>query len=82
MFGDNKLVVNGTIKIYAKLHKRHSILSFHRVREAVASSMLVFTLISGSDNPAGILSKHWAYSDVWQQLRCLQFYEGETVSES
>ena len=82
MFGDNKSVVDGTTKIHAKLHKRHSILSFHRVREAVASSMLVFTFISGNDNPADILSKHWAYSDVWQRLRCLLFYKGDTASEA
>ena len=36
MFGDNKSVVDSSTKIHAKLHKRHTALSFHRVREAIA----------------------------------------------
>ena len=31
MFGDNKSVVNSSIEFYAKLHKRHMALLFHRV---------------------------------------------------
>ena len=34
MFGDNKSVVDSSTTVHAKLHKRHSILSFHRVCEA------------------------------------------------
>ena len=29
MFGDNQSVVNSSMQVHAKLHKRHSILSFH-----------------------------------------------------
>jgi hypothetical protein len=53
MFRDNKSVVD------AKLHKRHTTLSFHKVREAIAARMIVFTRILGVINPADILSKHW-----------------------
>jgi hypothetical protein len=40
MFGDNKSVVDSSMQLNAKLHKRHTMLSFHRVREAVASGIL------------------------------------------
>jgi len=79
MFGDNKSVVDSSTIIHAKLHKRHTMLSFHRVREAVASGMLLFTHIAGELNPADILSKHWAYNQVWPQLKALLFWKGDTA---
>jgi hypothetical protein len=39
MFGDNKSVVDSCMQLHAKLHKRHMMLSFHCVREAIVSSM-------------------------------------------
>ena len=78
MFGDNKSVVDSSTQVHAKLHKRHNILSFHRVREAVASGMLVFYFIPGTINPADILSKHWGYAQVWEQLRTVLFWKGDT----
>ena len=36
-FGDNKSVVNSSNQVHAKLHKRHTALSFHQVREEMAS---------------------------------------------
>ena len=78
MFGDNKSVVDSATRIDAKLHKRHTALSFHRVREAIASGFVGFYHIKGSTNPADILSKHWAYSDVWKLLRPLLFWQGDT----
>ena len=81
MFGDNESVVNSSSKPDAKLHKRHVALSFHRVREAVASDMLSFLHIVGPQNPADILSKHWGYQQVWPLLRLLLFKYGDTADE-
>jgi hypothetical protein len=78
MFGDNKSVVDSSTQVNAKLHKRHTMLSFHRVREAIASGMVIFTFINGDINPADILSKHWGYSQIWSQLKTLLFWYGET----
>ena len=80
MFGDNKSVVDSANTVHAKLHKRHTMLSFHRVREAMASNMLAFSHINGDINPADILSKHWGYSAVWPQLRALLYRDGDTMS--
>ena len=65
MFGDNQSVVSSSTKPHGKLHKRHTALSFHRVREAIASKILAFNFIPGVANPADILSKHWSNHKVW-----------------
>jgi hypothetical protein len=77
MFGDNKLVVDSSMRIDAKRHKRHTTLSFHKVREAIAVGMVIFTHIMGALNPADILSKHWEYAAVWKLLRPLLFWKGD-----
>jgi hypothetical protein len=73
MFGDNKSVVDSSMQVYAKLHKRHNMLSFHRVCEAIASGMIgsilsLATLIwkMSSENIGGILKyginlKHFCF---------------------
>ncbi len=73
MFGDNKSVVDSSMRIDAKLHKRHTALSFHKVREAIAAGMIIFQHIPGALNAAYILSKHWDYATVWTLLRPLLF---------
>jgi hypothetical protein len=77
MFGDNKSVVDSSMRFDAKLHKRHTALSFHKVREAIAARMVIFTHIPGALNPADILSKHWDYASVWKLLRPLLFWKGD-----
>src|SRR5574338_359057 len=42
MFGDNESVVNSSSIPHAKLHKRHTALSFHHVQKVVASKYLGF----------------------------------------
>jgi hypothetical protein len=73
MFGDNKCVVDSSTKIHSKLHKRHTTLSFHRVREAVAAKVIGFFHIDRKRNPADVLSMHWGYAAVWPFLQPLLF---------
>jgi hypothetical protein len=78
MFGDNQSVVtNGTLP-HSQLSKRHNALSYHKVRESVASGMIGFYHIAGNRNPADILSKHWGFQQVWWQLKSLLFWMGDT----
>jgi hypothetical protein len=79
VFGDNKTVVDGATIPHAKLHKRHNALSFHRVREAMASRFMKMFHIPGEYNPADILSKHWGYRQVWSMLQAILFYQGNTM---
>jgi hypothetical protein len=69
MFGDNKSVVESSMGIHDKLHKRHTMLSFHRVREAIASGKVGFNFIPGKLNPEDILSKHWGYTQIRECLK-------------
>ena len=73
MFGDNKTVVDSGSLPHAKLHKRHTMLSYHCVREAIASGMVKFFHIPCEINPADILSKHWGHQQIWKQLQPLLF---------
>ena len=80
MFGDNKTVVDSASLPNARLHKRHTMLNFHRVRQTIASNILAFHFIPGEQNPSDILSKTWGYSQVWDQiLQPMLFWYGNTA---
>jgi hypothetical protein len=79
MVGDNKSVVDSSMQLHAKLHKLHTMLSFHRVREAIASGIVGFFYVPGDINPEDILSKHWGYSQVRERLKSLSFWKGDTA---
>jgi hypothetical protein len=80
MYGDNKSVVDSSMQLNAMLHKRHTMLSFHCVREAIAAVILGFYFLSGEDNPADILSKHWGYTQIKERLLSLLFRRGDTAN--
>ena len=79
MFGDNKTVMDSATIPSSGLNKRHVILSYHRVREAVAADIIAAIHIPGAENPADILSKAWGYSNVWPMLKAILFWEGDTA---
>ena len=68
MFGDNKSVVNLSTQLYAKLTKRHNMLSFHRVCEAITFRFVAFVYMPGKTNLADVLSKHWSFDDARDTL--------------
>ena len=80
IFGDNRSVVDSATRPHAKLHKRHTMLAFHRVREAIASGLMTMHFIAGNANPADILSKAWSYARVWPILQPLMFWRGDTMA--
>ena len=73
LLGDNKTIVDNTTTPQGKLHKRHLMLSYHYVRESIASGSYKYAFISGKDNLSDILSKHWSYNDVWPLLQSILF---------
>ena len=79
MFDDYKIVVSSSIYPKARLHKRHVLLSFHRVQEAIVAGLLYFTHVQDDLNPAGILSKLWGYQQVKIKLKAILFYHGDTA---
>ena len=78
MFGDNKSVVDSSMDLSTRLHKRHMILSYHRVRESIAANIVKFIYIPGKYNPDDIQSKVWGYQQIWNILKSILFWEGDT----
>ena len=69
MFGDNKSVVTSSMVPHSLLSKRHNILSYHRVREAITAKILVFHWCDSSQNKSDILSKHWEFHQKFELKR-------------
>jgi len=78
LFGDNKTVVDSSTQPHSRLHKRHLMLSYHYVREALASGAYVYAFVPGEANPSDILSKHWGHQVVWPLLKPILFHQGDT----
>ena len=78
MLGDNMSVVTSSTRPESPLTKRHTALSYHRVREAIAAGVFSFHHIPGVENPADMASKHWGYTQMWQVLRPVLFTVGDT----
>ena len=68
MFGDNKPVVMSSTVPQSILNKRHDMLSYHRVREAIAAKILEFHWCSSTQNRSDILSEHWDYMKVKDEI--------------
>ena len=78
-FGDSQSMISSPTIPHSRLHKQHTALSWHRVREAVAAGIAAIYHIPGSSNPADILSKHWGYSNVWNVLNPPLFWKGDIM---
>ena len=78
MFGDNKTIGDSGSMPHAKLHKRPTMLSYYRVREAIASGMVKLFHMPGGIIPANILSKYWGHQQIWKQLQPLLFWKGDS----
>ena len=79
LFGDNQSAVDSSTIPHSKLNKRHLMLSYHFVREAMATKAYAYAFISGKHNPSDILSKHWNHATTWPCLKPILFHEGDTI---
>jgi hypothetical protein len=79
MFGDNKSLVDSSMQLHAKLHKRHTMFYFHHVREAITSGIIGFYFIPGDHNPTDIFNKHWGYSQIKEHFKSILFRKGDTA---
>jgi hypothetical protein len=68
MFEDSKSLVDSSMQLNSKLYKWHTILSFHRVKDAIAAGIVTTHFLSGDDNPADILSNYWGYTQIREKL--------------
>ena len=75
MFGDNESVVTSGSIPHSQLNKHWTALSCHRAREAIAAQVMDFWHVPGTENPADMLSKHWACNKVSHVLRPILDFE-------
>ena len=80
MFGDNQSVVTSSTLPHSVLKKRHQLLAYHRVREAIASKILMFYHIAGTENPADVLTKNLGHSQAWPLIKPYLFWAGDMSS--
>jgi len=79
LFGDNQSVVTQATIPHSQLTKRHNALAYHYTREAVASEMVVYYHIPGTENPSDCLTKFLGYQQWWPILRPILFWQGDTA---
>ena len=79
MFADNLSVIMSSTIPHSALTKRHNALSYHRVRECVASDILRIYHIAGTENPADVLTKFLPYPAFWHLIQPLLFWRGDTT---
>ena len=77
MFGDNQSVITSSTIPHSSLNKRHNALSYHRVREAIASNVLWFFYVKSKDNPADVLTKFCGHAAFWPLIKPFLFWRGE-----
>ena len=61
------MVTSSTLP-HSTLGKRHSILAYHRVREAIASKIIAYHWIRTGCNLSDMLSKHWDHPSVYNMI--------------
>jgi len=77
MFGDNKSVVTSSTLPHSVLKKRHHFLAYHRVREAIASGILKFFHMPGTENPSDVLTKNLSHTLAWPLIKPFLFWAGD-----
>ena len=79
LFGDNRSVVTCSTLPHSTLGKRHNILAYHRVREAIASKILPYHWIRTGYNLSDMLSKHWDHPSVYNMIMTLRITRGPII---
>ena len=72
----NRSVVTSSTLPHSTLGKRHNILAYHRVREAIASKILAYHGIRTGYNLSDMLSKHWDHPSVYNMIMKLLITRG------
>ena len=64
---------------HSTLTKRHNILAFHRVREAIAAKLMASYWIQSAYNLSDMLSKHWDHPTVYPMILKLLITSGNII---
>ena len=76
LFGDNRFVITSATLHHSTLTKRHNILAFQRVKEAIAAKPMAFYWIESAYNLSDMLSKHCDHPTVYPMILKLLITRG------
>ena len=76
LFGDNRSVLTSSTLPHSTLGKRHNILAYNQVREAIASKILAYHWIQTGYKLSDMLSKHWDHPSVYNMIMKLLITRG------
>ena len=79
LFGDNRSVVTSATLCHSTLTKRHNILAFHRVREAIAAKLMASYWIQSAYNLSDMLCKDWDHPTAYPMILKLLITRGNTT---
>ena len=74
LFADNMSMITSSTIPSSWLKKRHNMLSYHRVREAIASGVVHLIHIPGTENPADVLTKSLVHPTLYALTKPYIFY--------
>ena len=77
MFADNKSVDTSATIPHSLLSKRHNILSYHRVKEAIAAKIVSFYWCDSTKNKSDIVSKLGQLQSLPYHIQELFNYQGK-----
>ena len=81
VWGDNESQIRSSTIPYARLNKRHNILSYHYVRNMISKGYIHLQHITSQWNLADTLSKNWSHQANYKKLikPLLNFHEYENI---
>ena len=68
VFGDNESQIKSSSIPYARLNKRHNILSYHYVRNQISKGHICMNHLPSQFNVSDTLSKHWGHQSNYERL--------------
>ena len=74
LFVDNMSMITSSTIPSSSLKKRHNMLSYHSVREAIASGVIHLIHIPGTENPADVLTKSQVHPTLYALTKPYIFY--------
>ena len=81
MMGDNASVITSGSIPSSLLKKRHHTVSYHSVRAAIASGIIIFRKVKGTKNPSDICTKFLPWAVFYPLIQPLLFQKGETLTK-
>ena len=81
LFADNMSTITSSTIPSSSLKKRHNMLSYDRVREAIATGVIHLIHIPGTENPADVLTKSLVHPMLYALMKPYIFYTKDKHTE-